>query len=202
MKRIPETGTAESRRPRTILAVGRLGDLKGTDLVIRAVGQLQKSRYKGLQLVLAGRSEWERQKLESIIASNLEDGTCRLLGEVPSGEVRTQMRTATILVQASRFENYPTTIIEAFQNSCPVVAADVGGIPEVVKHGVSGMLFSPGSVESLAQQISHALDDPSYAASLARGGMAWIDSELSDSKVLASINRAYLTAIEKQKPRD
>jgi glycosyltransferase involved in cell wall biosynthesis len=201
LERTPEAGTAESRQPRTILAVGRIGDLKGTDVVIRAVGRLQKSRYQGLQLLLAGRSEWERPKLDSIIADNLQDGTCTLLGEVSPTEVKAQMRRATILVQASRFENYPTTIIEALQNSCPVVAADVGGIPEIIEHGVSGMLFSPGSVESLADQLSHLLDDSNYAASLARHGKAWIDSELSDAKLLASINGAYLTAIEKQKPR-
>ena len=138
---------------RSVLTVGRLGNLKGTDLVLQAVGHLQTREYPQLHVVLIGRSEWSRDELDAMIARTVRPGTCELLGEVNHSEAIAAMRSATMLVQASRYDNYPNTILEAFQSGCLAVGSNVGGIPEIVSHGQTGLLFESGNAESLESQI-------------------------------------------------
>jgi len=185
-----KTGTGQ----RSVLVVGRLGNYKGTDLVLQAVGHLQGQEYPQLRLVLIGRSEWSREELEAMIARTLRPGTCELLGEVHHSQAIAAMRSATILVQASRYDNYPNTILEAFLSGCLVVGSNIGGIPEIVTHQRTGLLFESGNAESLESQIRWALEHPEESARMASSGTEWAHSELSVSKSLNSVTNAYKKA--------
>lgn len=176
---------------RSVLVVGRLGYLKGTDLVLQAMGRLQAAGYPDLHLVLIGRSEWPRDQLESKVARNLRPGTCDLLGEVDRSAVIGAMQRARMMVQASHFENYPMTILEALQSGCLVIGSNAGGIPEIITHQRTGLLFESGSVESLESQIRWALEHPEDSAGIASAGSEWAKSELSSNKVLSSVIHAY-----------
>jgi glycosyltransferase involved in cell wall biosynthesis len=176
---------------RTVLVVGRLGKYKGTDLVLRAVANLQAKGYPELRLILIGRSEWSRPELEAMVARTLRPGTCEIRGEVDHREAIAAMRSATMLVQASRYDNYPNTILEALQNGCLVVASDVGGIPEIIDDRRTGLLFECGNAEALEGQIKWVLEHPEESAGMASAGSAWVYSELSDGKILDSITSAY-----------
>jgi len=64
----------------------------------------------------------------------------------------------------TRMDNYPLTVLEALQQRTPVIAARVGGVPELIQEGINGMLFEPGSVEDIRRAILAFVDDPQLAA--------------------------------------
>lgn len=65
-----------------------------------------------------------------------------------------------LVVPSIWYENSPNTILEAFAYHTPVVASDLGGMSELVEHGKSGLLFTPGDVADLREQLQRLVDDP------------------------------------------
>ena len=74
-----------------------------------------------------------------------------------------------IVVPSIWFENRPTVIMEAFANGVPVIAANMGGMAEMVEHGVDGLLFEPGNAHDLALQLGTIVDHPANLQSLRAG---------------------------------
>jgi glycosyltransferase involved in cell wall biosynthesis len=71
-----------------------------------------------------------------------------------------------VSVVCSRYENFPYTAIESMALGCPVVAAQVGGVPEIVRHGENGLLHRGGDAADLADRILEVLAAPRRAAEL------------------------------------
>lgn len=83
------------------------------------------------------------------------------LGALQREEVLALMQDASVLVIPSTcYENAPLTIVEAFACGLPVIASNLGSIPEFVRHRYNGLLFEPGDPEDLARQVRWAFDHP------------------------------------------
>ena len=80
-----------------------------------------------------------------------------------------------VTVVASRYENFPNVCVEAMAYGCPLVAAAVGGIPEIIDDKRNGLLVSPGDAEDLSSKIQRLLDSPNLATQI--GNAAWTDCE-------------------------
>jgi 2-deoxystreptamine N-acetyl-D-glucosaminyltransferase/2-deoxystreptamine glucosyltransferase len=74
-----------------------------------------------------------------------------------------------LLVLPSQYEEMGSVLVEAMVAGLPVVATDVGGIPEVVRHGETGLLVPPGDVAALAAALDRVVADPVLRARLADG---------------------------------
>lgn len=186
---------SEWTRPNSklILAVGRLCHLKGSDLVLRAITRLRRD-FPDLRLVMAGRRAELGDALSHLFATAVRSGACAHTGELDSRGVMRLMSKAGIVVVASRFENLPYVVLEALQCGCLVVASDAGGIPEVLTHQHTGLLFKSGSVNDLVEKIRWALQHPDEARAIGRAGRTWISSKYSDEQVLNSVVGAYRLA--------
>ncbi|HXV66521.1 MAG TPA: glycosyltransferase family 4 protein [Nitrosopumilaceae archaeon] len=77
------------------------------------------------------------------------------------------LKSSNVLVLPSRIESIPNVIKEAFFLKVPVVATNVGGIPEIVEHGKTGILVPPNQPQSLADSINHLLENKEFAKKLA-----------------------------------
>jgi glycosyltransferase involved in cell wall biosynthesis len=99
-------------------------------------------------------------------------GQVRLLGKVPKSELAGLRRAALVSVVCSRYENFPYAATEAMTMGCPLVASRVGGIPEIVRDGVDGLLHRNGDPADLAAQIVVVMGDPARAADLGRNAAA------------------------------
>ncbi len=135
------------------LYIGRLLFEKGLDTLIRAVAALDRGE---LWIVGEGPVEGE---LRALVA---ELGTERVhfKGYLSGDELKRVLSEAQFIVLPSRwYENLPFSIMEAFACSRPVVASDVGGIPEMVDDGVNGYLFPVGDVDALVERLGAMLDD-------------------------------------------
>ena len=149
-----------------ILAVGHYNRLKGQDLLVRAM-PLLKAAHPGALLRVVGR---DVERLSPLVKELGVESSVELLGE--RRDVPELMARARLFAMPSRQEGLATVVIEAQAVGVPVVATRVGGLPEAVEHGVSGLLVAPESPEALAGAISGVLSDSGLAARLAAGGMA------------------------------
>ena len=174
---VPEPMT----RPVRLLALGRFDVTKGFDVLLRACGIL---RRQGLdfRLTLAGgggkamglgcmQAElmrlYKELKLEGYVTMPgliSHNELPRLLGEH-------DIFAAPCVVHASgRRDGIPNTVIEALAYGLPVVSTTVNALPEVVRHGKTGLAVPPGDAEALAEAIALLAGDTALAAHLARNG--------------------------------
>jgi glycosyltransferase involved in cell wall biosynthesis len=91
-------------------------------------------------------------------------------GWVPRADVRRFMGVAHAHVMSSVREGTPLVVLEAFATGRPTVTSRVGGVPELVQHGVNGLLYEPGDVETFAAQMLE-LTDPETRRRLSRGAL-------------------------------
>lgn len=139
-------------------AVGRLHRVKGYDLLIAAMPDVWRRRPEAV-LAIAGDGP-EARTLQRLAA---EDPRIRLLGEVPFSEIVRLLRAADCFVHPARElprqrEGSPTAVLEALAAGLPVIAARTGGLPELVRDGVNGILVPPESPGSLAAAMLRRLE--------------------------------------------
>lgn len=107
-------------------------------------------------------------------------------------DVPALLGTMDCFVQAStRTEGVPQALLQAFAAGVPVVASRIGGIPEVVADGETGLLVPSESVEALAAGIERVLDDPGAAARRARAARALVEARFSHTHSIGRLLRVY-----------
>jgi glycosyltransferase involved in cell wall biosynthesis len=143
-----------------LVYVGEFRHIKGADLLIDAVARL-RSDGRPVTLTLAGDGE-ETEAIKAQIARLGLGDAVRLIGHV---KARYGFSKGSLLVVPSRGDSMPYVVIEAAAAGIPMVAANVGGIPEIFGSH-SDALFAPGIATAMADAIEGALEDP--AATLAR----------------------------------
>lgn len=142
--------------------VGRLSSEKGPDLFLDTLIPLCK-RHPRLQAVMLGDGP-ERDALQARIDAAGLGERIRLPGF--QRDMRQWMTRLDALVISSRTEGTPMILLEAMQDGVPVVAFAVGGIPDVIEHGRSGLLAQPLVVDELAAQLEALMLDPAQADEL------------------------------------
>ncbi|MGC7838175.1 glycosyltransferase family 4 protein, partial [Pseudomonas wayambapalatensis] len=142
--------------------VGRLSSEKGPDLFLDTLIPLCQ-RHPRLHAVMLGDGP-ERATLQARIeAAGLGE---RITLPGFQRDMQAWMTRLDALVISSRTEGTPMILLEAMQDGVPVVAFGVGGIPDVIEHGRSGLLAAPLAVDELAAHLQALLDDPQQAEEL------------------------------------
>lgn len=141
------------------LYFGRLSREKGIHTLIKAFGKLPEQN-----LIIAGTGP-DGETLRAMV-KNLGYHNISFLGFKSGDELHSLIKNASfILVPSEWYENNPLSIIEAMSFGKPILASDIGGIPELVKHGQNGFLFRPKDVDAILSAIVTAndLSDEGYA---------------------------------------
>jgi len=105
-----------------------------------------------------------------------------------------------IFVLPSRMEALGTAILEASASGVPVVGSRAGGIPECVIHGETGLLFEPGNVQELYEQLARLARDASLRKTLGMTGRDFIQREYSLSRMVDDTSRLYRTLAQDPTP--
>ena len=160
--------------------------VKGADVLIDAFVNHLLPRYPDLHLVIVGISP----KDAALVWPSWDLVTAgRLHWAGVQDDVRPFLAATDIYVQPSRIEGLALAILEAMREGLPVVASKVGGIPEAVADGESGLLVQPGAPEELALAISRLLDDRALAGRLGAAGFdRWRDRFVRSTSVEDSLD--------------
>jgi glycosyltransferase involved in cell wall biosynthesis len=166
---IPPVDLRPLHDPPRLLFVGYTRPEKGIDLLLDAVATIAPSRP--VELTLAGGDD--RAGARSIMDGIALPSNVCAVGAVPFGEPLFDLfRTHDAVVVPSRSEGTPRVLIEARAFSCPVIATDVGGIPDSVIDGETGLLVPPNDPNRLASAIMRLLDDDGLRRRLIAAGHA------------------------------
>lgn len=164
---VPTLTTSNDQRiAPTVLFLGRLSKHKGTNELIAAMREVVR-KVPDAVLELGGDGDLDTYR---ILAAGLPN--VHFLGWVDDAGRTAALARATVYCLPSWNEGLPMSVLEAMSAGLPVVSTPVGGIPEAVENGVSGLLVQPGDVEGLAEAICELLLDPERANSMGKIGQA------------------------------
>jgi glycosyltransferase involved in cell wall biosynthesis len=180
-------------RERTILFVGRLVEKKGCEYLIRAMEPIQRA-MPDVNLVIVGDGPL-RGSLERLAKSLLRRVT--FTGALPAPSVRDWMNRAAVLSTPSIVatsgdaEGFGMVFIEAQSSGLPVVSFSSGGIPEAVRHGVSGYLAPEKDWRTLSRYLARLLADSDLWASFSRAGRNLVENVFDLRVQTGKLERIY-----------
>ena len=160
-------------RQRTILAVGHIAYRKGQDVLVRAFLEIAPS-FPDWNLVIAGHDGGDGcwQEIERLCANHAAGLRVHLLGA--HQHPMELMATASLFVQPSREEALGLALQEAIFLGCPAIGSRVGGIPEVIEDGLTGMLVPANDPLALAGALRHLMEDEKLRVAMGSAGRASI----------------------------
>jgi glycosyltransferase involved in cell wall biosynthesis len=175
-----------------IVYVGEFRHIKGADLLVDAVARL-RADGRPVTLTLAGDGE-ETEALKAQIQRLSLGDAVRFIGHV---KARHGFSKGSLLVAPSRGDSMPYVVIEAAAAGIPMVAANVGGIPEIFGPHTDA-LFAPGIAAAMADAIEIALDDPAAALARARELRERIFLHFSQKAMVEGVLAGYRDAFARR----
>jgi glycosyltransferase involved in cell wall biosynthesis len=172
---------------RLIGAVGRLYREKAYDDLIRAVALLD-GRAEPVTCAIVGIGP-EEPALQGLIDDLGIGDRLRLAGR--RHDVPDFIRALDVAVMCSRREGSPLALLEYMAGAAPIVATAVGGVPEAVQDGVTGLLVAPGDPPALADAISRILGDRALARRLGAAARARQRAEYDLDVVVGRLEELY-----------
>ena len=185
---VPVTPRPDIRR---IVMVANLRPEKGQDTLLAAAPRIL-ARYPDASITFVG-DGLRREALELLTRALGISERVRFMGE--SRDVAPILAGHDLFVLPSRSEAFPNALIEAMATALPVVATDVGDIPEVVRPG-SGLLVRPNDERVLADAVLALMDDPAAAAALGRAARADVERHYTIDRMVERFEQLYLAKIE------
>lgn len=196
----PETGEAPLRDRFGIkdhIVLGFIGSYyayEGLDLLLRAAQRLRQSAVNFIVLLVGGGPEEAR--LKKLVEELDLDGHVRFAGRVHHSEVPRYYSLIDVLVfprKRMRLTELVTPLkpLEGMAQLKPVVASDVGGHKELVRDGVTGLLFPADDVAALTSCLARIMADPARRAELAAQGRAFVEAERTWDSVIDRYAEIY-----------
>lgn len=178
-----------SPQEKIILFIGRLVEAKGIFELVEAFSQLQ-SRLPKTHLVLLG-DDRDRLRLENQVKQKGLNNVVHFIGARPHSEMPSWLNAADLLVLPSHNEGLPNVVVEAMACGIPVVATNVGGIPEVIEDKRSGLLIEKGDIHSLASAIEDLLRNDEKRRDMGTHGRSVIEQNFSWSQSAKDLREVY-----------
>ncbi len=194
--------------PPSVLFVGRFDRHKGGDLVIDAFREIAVGCPRAELLFVGpeGRFPDERGRvwgLDEYVAERIPDegarARVRRLGPRAGDELALLRRRASVTVVASRYEVFGLTAAEALAAGAPLVAAEVGGLAEMLRPGENALGFAPGEASDLARRVLDVLRSPDLAARLGAGARRLFEERYAPSAVAPAALAFYREVIARHR---
>jgi glycosyltransferase involved in cell wall biosynthesis len=186
-----------------LLFSGRLIERKGVDFLLRAMPTIL-SRQK-VRLVITGdghcRPEWER-----LTRSLGVDRAVAFAGFVSNAELSALFRSCSIYVHPAIHDSKGDTegqgvvLVEALSSRRPVVASAVGGIGDVIKDGITGLLVPEKDPDAIAKAVLRLLEDPNYARQLGEQGFGHVRNYFDWDRIMDQYDTIYSASISSSRP--
>lgn len=172
-----------------LLFLGRIEREKGIYVLIEAVA-LAKRMGVSCELVCGGSGEIEaaRQRASEL---GLVESDVRFLGWIDGEAKHAWLCRCDMLVLPSLMENMPVVLLESFAYGKPVLASSVGGIPDMVHHGVDGFLCPPNDPEALSSALCMALHPDTDRIAMGLAARRKVEAIYSANRVTQQIELTY-----------
>lgn len=197
-------GDATDRENPYLLFFGRLSKEKGVDVLVDAFVRALHELPDNLHLVIAGDGP-ERAGIEEKI-SFLPDANARrieLVGFQSGADMQRYAERAALAIVSSRWrENMPYSIVEAFALGTPVIGSEIGGIPELVVEGQTGLTCKPGDVDSLSQAIlrgARLIENHEVYTAMQVNCRSYVLEHCSQDKYMKDLTALYRELINSKK---
>ena len=190
----PEPAPYAGEAPR-LLCVGRLIPIKGHDVLLRAVARARRV-VRELTLDIAGSGPLEAE-LRSQAAELGLDGAVRFLGQVSS----VPYTESAVVVVPSLGEGFGMVALEAMERGRPVLASDVGGLPEIVADGETGLVVPAGDADALAWAIAELAANLPRSAALGAAGRARALADFRQERCTERHEELYRAALARAHAR-
>ena len=189
-------------RPLALLTVGRWSEKKGfLDLLeALAIVRDQGVEFRLLMIVGEGSADYERRVRETIAARRL-DQWVRITGWLPGEQVEASMRASDLFVLPcvtpanGAIDGIPNVLIEALAVELPVVATRLSGIPELVRHGETGLLVNERDPQELAATLVWCAAHMADMRRLAAAGRHLVERTFDISRTISSLEHYFEAAI-------
>jgi glycosyltransferase involved in cell wall biosynthesis len=181
---------------RSLLFVGRLdgpGRQKGLDILLEALPRILTRHPVRLHVVGTGLGEtsFKEQVGRLCVGDHVT-----FHGFVKHTDISPYYRNTDLVVLPSRRESFGLVLAEAMASSRPVVASNVGAIPEVVEDSITGMLIPPDDPKACADAIISLLDDPDRMREMGRKGQERVRASFTWEKVAERVSAGYKRLLE------
>jgi glycosyltransferase involved in cell wall biosynthesis len=187
--------TYDLRQPIQLLSVGRIEERKGQDIILQACQQLAlKKTATALNLVGVDTPTKNSTPISENFIGKLNGPLqyeLNLSGEKPRNQVLREYHNYDIYIAASRFDNYPITLLEAMAAGLPVIGNNNSGIKEIMKENITGLLFN-GSSEQLETCISRLLNNATERRQLGLAAKKFVRETLTPKTIYNIIINNYL----------
>jgi glycosyltransferase involved in cell wall biosynthesis len=174
--------------------IGRIVPAKGLEYLLNALPYL-KEEFKSIKLLIIGEGSLveklkEKAKKNNIFDNILFTGVRRDIPEI--------LASIDIFVMPSTAEGLPNSLLEAMAMGKPVVATEVGGIPELIKNGRSGLLVPPKNPEALATAIRDLISNDQLAAKMGQAARNFVMNNHSIVKIAQKWQTLYLSILREK----
>jgi len=189
-----------AERPREILAVGRLVEKKGFNMLIQACAVL---RVRGIRFhctIIGDGLLWD--SLTALVSRHRLDELVTLAGPRPQPDVIAALHNAAVFAAPCVVatdgdrDGLPTVVVEAMALGTPCVSTDVTGLSEVVRDGATGLLVPQRAPEALADALTRVLDDGALRVLLAENARRQIEGSFDVDRNAAELRATFGEAID------
>ena len=200
-----EARSPERAGPVRLLFVGRLVERKGVHILIRALARVRERVEATLTVIGDGP---QAARLEAEARRVGVDPFVHFAGRVDEDALREAYRTSDLFILPAVVDGKGDTeglgvvLLEALEFRLPLVASDVGGIPDIVRHGDTGLLVPPGDAGALADAIAGVIRDPAAARERVERGRAHIREHFGLASVVDRLVCCYEGAVATRRGKD
>lgn len=194
--RLDPTPYEKRENPFMILCVGTLHEVKGQAYLMEACRQLQQRGFD-FECHLVGDGP-DRASLAELVEQGGLSDRVRFHGRLTQDKIVRLLLDADVLTAPSvptrdgRREGIPVVLMEAMMSGVPVIASNLSGIPELVKHQSTGLLVPPRDARSLADALERCIRDPDLRRRLGRAGREKAESEFDLNKNAAKLAEYFM----------
>ncbi len=176
---------------------GRLNEVKCQDVLIRGFARL-RSRVPAAHLVLLGEGDLRDELIRLSESLGVADAV-HFAGY--STEPQHYHHMFDVFALTSRAEGTPQAVIESSVAVRPVIASRVGGVPELIEHGQTGLLFDSGDDEALADGLYRLVTNRPFARRLAESGRDRVEERYDIRRMVDDYHRDYVELLSRHRPR-
>ena len=185
---------AQEKKIKSRICIGTVKALEekyGIEYLIRAFAIAKSSEHE-IRLLIVGDGSLKDQLKELVVELDIVDSV-EFAGRVPNNEVINYLHQIDIFVvpSISKSETFGVAAVEASACALPIIASDIGGLPEVVRRGETGFLIPPKNIEILTEQILILVRQPDLRQQLGRAGRKFVQEKYTLEECGARIEKIY-----------